>query len=355
MVPAACGRPIMQQKALFCGGNAVAAGTAPGGVDPPHYLVRGEPGARVRPRLAVPAERIARILAATWPSPQISGKSCLPVQTGMVPGCGPVTGHAECVSFSSIIMTSELAGVAARLREARRVLVLTGAGISAESGIPTFRSRGGWWRSLDPEQLATLRAFNADPETVWQWYQERRAVVAAAEPNFAHIALTEWEKRGKEVVVVTQNVDDLHERAGSSDVVHVHGSLWETVCLAEGLVREDRRVPLPELPPRCTVCGGRLRPNVVWFDEELPVAAVARIEHELSRGDFQIAFVVGTSVSFDYIQDWAMRARAMGALLVEVNPSATPLTPDVDVHLSGDAAGVLAALTAEAFSSTEDS
>lgn len=252
-------------------------------------------------------------------------------------------------------MTSELVTVATRLRAARRVLVLTGAGISAASGIPTFRSKGGWWRSLEPEQLATRCAFDADPEQVWQWYGERREVVAAAEPNSAHASLAEWEKRGKKVVIVTQNVDDLHERAGSGDVVHVNGSLWETVCLAEGLVREDRRIPLPEIPPRCPACGGLLRPNVVWFDEELPVAAVERVRHDLSCRDFQIAFVVGTSVSFDYIQDWAMQARATGALLVEVNPSVTPLSPHVDVHLSGDATEVLVSLTTEAFSPTEDS
>jgi NAD-dependent deacetylase len=243
----------------------------------------------------------------------------------------------------------ELKAVAERLRQARRVLVITGAGISAESGIPTFRSPGGWWRSLDPEQLATRRAFDADPEQVWQWYDHRRGVLATAQPNSAHLSLAEWEGRGVDVVVVTQNVDDLHERAGSRDVVHVHGSIWQTVCLAEGTIREDRRTPLPQLPPACGACGALLRPNVVWFDEELPEAAVARVEHELEDRSFDLVFVVGTTASFDYIRDWALRAQAAGALLVEVNPSSSALSPNADVHLSGPAGRVLPAITSAAF------
>src|SRR5579871_5443786 len=149
------------------------------------------------------------------------------------------------------------------LRNARRVLVHTGAGISAESGIPTFRGKDGWWKLRNPQELATLEAFTSDPRFVWEWYEHRRATIAQAEPNPAHRMLAWLEKQGKHIFIVTQNVDDLHERGGSRRIVHVHGSIWRVKCMRDGQTFDDKRVPLPELPPKCE-CGALLRPAVVW-------------------------------------------------------------------------------------------
>ncbi len=220
--------------------------------------------------------------------------------------------------------------------------MISGAGISAESGIPTFRSPGGWWRNLDPMKLATPEAFHKDPETVWEWYDHRRQLVADAEPNDGHRALAALEKRGVVVGIATQNVDDLHERAGSGAVTHVHGSLFEVRCVSEGDVRVNRDVPLEPLPPVCA-CGSLLRPNVVWFGEMLPEDALARVAAAI-EGRPTVAFVVGTEASFGYITQWALAARERGALLVEVNPRETSFTPYADVLLQGKAGEVLPAV-----------
>lgn len=230
--------------------------------------------------------------------------------------------------------------VKSALLSAQRILVVTGAGISAESGIPTFRSKGGWWRSSDPEQLATLAAFRENPGRVWEWYDYRRKLIAEAEPNLAHKTLAAWERHGKRVVIITQNVDDLHERAGSSQIIHIHGSIWHVKCLKDGRVYEDRRVPLPEIPPHCSG-GGLMRPNVVWFDEELPAPECERIETFFKQGKVDLAFIIGTEATFDYVRGYALEGRRDGALLVEINLKPTPLTESVDIHLRGKAGEIL--------------
>ena len=243
--------------------------------------------------------------------------------------------------------TSEgtLARVRATLGAARRVLVVSGAGISAESGIPTFRSEGGWWLGENPEELATLAAFKENPKKIWKWYDYRRQMIARVEPNAAHRAVAGWEKPGRNVFIITQNVDDLHERAGSSEVVHIHGSIWRLKCMNEGgPVWEDRRTPLPKIPPDCP-CGGVARPDVVWFDEELPPDACAHIEEFFEGGRIDIAFVVGTEATFDYVREYAAKARSRGALVVEVNPGTTQLTEAVDLRLVGRAGEILPTLT----------
>jgi NAD-dependent deacetylase len=232
--------------------------------------------------------------------------------------------------------------VAERLETARRVLCVTGAGISAESGIPTFRGKEGWWRKEDPSKLATQAAFDRDASYVWEWYEYRRGLVAEAEPNAGHRALATWESSGKDVLVATQNVDDLHERAGSRHVTHIHGSIWRVRCERCGEEREHRTHPLPERPPLCD-CGGRLRPAVVWFGEMLPPAPLERVQAFLDDG-VDVTFVVGTEAIFGYIQGIALAARRSGALLVEVNPSQTVLSDRVDVRLAGAAGEMLPGL-----------
>ena len=188
------------------------------------------------------------------------------------------------------------AALAERLRRARRVTVLTGAGVSAASGIPTFRGPGGLWKAFRPEELATPEAFARDPETVWEWYAWRRDLVARARPNRAHEVLRDWSRRFPAFTLVTQNVDGLHERAGTSGVIRFHGSLWELGCwkTCEGSPRRwrDERVPFPEMPPRCPRCGGLARPGVVWFGEAIDPQVLEQADAAL---DCDVCLVVGTS------------------------------------------------------------
>jgi NAD-dependent deacetylase len=169
----------------------------------------------------------------------------------------------------------------------RRVVVFTGAGVSADSGIPTFRGSGGLWRNVRAEDLATPEAFRRDPQTVWEWYEWRRELIRNAKPNAAHEAIG----RLSRAVVVTQNVDGLHARAGADDVVELHGNIFRVRCTAEGTV-EERRDAVPTLPPRCA-CGALLRPDVVWFGEQLPDAAVTRAVSAIRAAD--LLLVIGTS------------------------------------------------------------
>jgi NAD-dependent protein deacetylase/lipoamidase len=225
------------------------------------------------------------------------------------------------------------------VRQARRILVITGAGVSAESGIPTFRDPNGWWKQYRPEDLATQAAFDRDPAEVWRWYDMRRGIIARAEPNPGHRALARAEASGRRVTIVTQNVDDLHERAGTREIIHLHGNIWQLRCTAEGRIFEDRRVPLPVIPPLCA-CGHIARPNVVWFNEMLDPAVTGRVDKLVGEA-FDCVLVVGTEATFYYIQEWARRAKARGALLVEVNPRATALTPEADLWIEGKAGEVL--------------
>lgn len=229
----------------------------------------------------------------------------------------------------------------ARLREAQHVLVLTGAGVSAESGVPTFRGPDGLWRRHRPEDLATAEAFARDPLLVWEWYAWRRETIAPLRPNAAHHALALLESRVPEYLLATQNVDGLHASAGSRRMVELHGTLWRLKCTACALSAEDRRVPLPALPPRCA-CGGLLRPDVVWFGEALPEDAVAKA-FEAARGA-DVVLVVGTSSLVYPAAALPQVARAEGALVIEVNPEPTPLTPMAQVSLRGTAAAVVPAL-----------
>lgn len=240
------------------------------------------------------------------------------------------------------VVVDELKRCAERLREATRVLVLTGAGISAESGVPTFRGTDGLWRSFRPEDLATPEAFARDPKLVWEWYEWRRGRVAPLRPNAAHAAVAALEDRTPTFLLATQNVDGLHAIAGSESIVELHGSLWRVRCTGScGWTSEDRRVPLPDLPPRCE-CGALLRPDVVWFGEALPETLLAQALSAAQQAE--VVLVVGTS---SLVYPAAMLpevGRRHGAFVVEVNPEATPLTPLADGSLRGRAAEVVPAL-----------
>ncbi|HEX8618122.1 MAG TPA: NAD-dependent deacylase [Thermoanaerobaculia bacterium] len=177
---------------------------------------------------------------------------------------------------------------AIRETKPRNVVVMTGAGVSADSGIPTFRGAGGLWRNFRAEDLATPAAFHRDPALVWEWYEWRRGLIRAAQPNAAHEALA----RLTGAVVVTQNVDGLHTRAGSADVVELHGNIFRVRCVREGTSHMHEE-PFAELPPHCEDCGALLRPGVVWFGEALPEDAVARAVGAIHNAD--LLLVIGTS------------------------------------------------------------
>ncbi|PWT79912.1 MAG: NAD-dependent protein deacylase [Acidobacteria bacterium] len=208
-----------------------------------------------------------------------------------------------------------------------RVLVITGAGVSAESGIPTFRGKDGYWRNLDPLKLATPEAFARDPELVWQWYRERRQRIRNAQPNAAHEAITKLAQGANEFLLVTQNVDDLHKRAAlpKAEMVQIHGDIFVTKCSRCDFEQEQEQKP-EDLVPRCLECGALMRPGVVWFGEPLPSSETERVENYLQRDSCGVVIVAGTTATFGYIIDWALRASRGGGELIEVNPQETPLS-----------------------------
>jgi NAD-dependent deacetylase len=223
------------------------------------------------------------------------------------------------------------------------IVVLTGAGVSAESGVPTFRGEDGLWRNYRAEDLATPSAFARDPVLVWEWYQWRRELIAACRPNPAHDFIARLEREhGGDFLLVTQNVDGLHRLAGSSKLVEVHGNIWDVRCAACGAGREDRTLPFPELPPRCDACGGLLRPGVVWFGESLPEAAMGPAFAAAQSCDLML--VVGTSAVVYPVAYLPQLAKRAGAYVVEVNPDETPLTALADESLRGKAGEVLGGL-----------
>lgn len=230
------------------------------------------------------------------------------------------------------------------LRDAREVAVLTGAGISAESGVPTFRGPEGLWKQFRPEELATPEAFTRDPLLVWQWYDWRRQKIAAVAPNAGHRALVELEQARQWFALITQNVDGLHDLAGSRNVLKVHGDIWQLRCTRCRREWTDRRAPLPELPPRCA-CGGMARPGVVWFGESLPPGVWARSEE--AAGRCGVFLVVGTSAVVYPAAGLVPLARHAGARVVEINREETPMSSLCDASLRGNAGEILPALIAE--------
>jgi NAD-dependent deacetylase len=224
-----------------------------------------------------------------------------------------------------------------------RVFVITGAGVSAESGIPTFRGKDGYWRNLDPMTLATPEAFARDPQLVWEWYSERRRKIRAAQPNAAHAAIVRLSTLSEEFLLLTQNVDDLHARAGlaKKKMVQIHGDIFVTRCSRCGLEmddhNQDEETQPARLPPQktkqkeeeiptCPECGGLMRPGVVWFGEQLDLGRIERVESYLNREPCDLVMVIGTTALFGYIVDWATRARGEHGQLIEVNPNETPLS-----------------------------
>jgi NAD-dependent deacetylase len=237
----------------------------------------------------------------------------------------------------------ELIGRAALvLRKARHVCVLTGAGISAESGIPTFRDAlTGLWSKFSPEELATPEAFERDPETVWSWYEWRRQLVRQAQPNAGHLALAELARRVSRLTLVTQNVDGLHQRAGSPDVIEYHGNILRDRCTLERVPAERDHTTSGGLP-RCAGCGAPLRPDVVWFGEPIPREALLLADEAAADCDAFLA--IGTSALVFPAAGLAETALRRRAPVIEVNPGPTDLSAHADLVLRGPSGSVLPAL-----------
>jgi NAD-dependent deacetylase len=224
------------------------------------------------------------------------------------------------------------------MAQAAGIAVLTGAGISAESGIPTFRGPDGLWRNFKPEELATAEAFARDPKLVWEWYNWRRELIAPALPNAAHKALVQLEIRTRNYTLITQNVDGLHDRAGSGRTLKLHGDIWRMRCTECGANWPDRRVPLPKIPPHCQ-CGGLARPGVVWFGEPLPDGMMKEAEHAVSEAS--VFLVIGTSANVYPAAGLIPYAKQGRAKVIEINTDDTPYTEMVDCALRGPAGELL--------------
>ena len=228
-----------------------------------------------------------------------------------------------------------VARVAEAIQRATRVTVLTGAGVSAASGIPTFRGENGLWKKVRAETLATAEAFENDPKLVWEWYDWRRGMIRDAEPNAAHRVIARWTRERPGTAVITQNVDGLHERAGTDDITRLHGSIWRVRCwngCAAGRADwHDDSVPLPTLPPRCPHCGGLARPGVVWFGESLDPAMLQRATEAAARCD--VFLTIGTSAIVYPAAGLVPHAKRAGATVIEINTEATGASHVADIAI----------------------
>ena len=228
------------------------------------------------------------------------------------------------------------------LRSARYVVVLTGAGVSAESGVPTFRdAQTGLWAKYDPAELATPQAFQRNPRLVWEWYAWRRELVSQAKPNSGHLALAKLEQHVPKLTLITQNVDGLHRQAGSRNVIELHGNINRTICSEERRVIESWP-ETDEVPPRCPDCGSLLRPDVVWFGETLPQQALEAAFEAAEQCDFFMS--IGTSGLVQPAASLPLVAVDRGGSVLEINPDVTTLTARMTYSLRGPAGHLLPAL-----------
>jgi NAD-dependent deacetylase len=225
-----------------------------------------------------------------------------------------------------------------RLAKAKVVTVLTGAGISADSGVPTFRGPEGLWQNFRAEDLATPDAFSSNPRLVWEWYNWRREIIATKSTNPAHHALVTLEERYKTFTLITQNVDGLHTRAGSKNLVEIHGNIWKVRCTRCGEVSVNEDVPISILPT-CTHCRGLLRPHIVWFGEALDPHDIHKSVEALQVCD--VMLVIGTSGIVQPAASFSDTAKAAGAFVIEINLTSTPAKGSIDAVLQGRAAEVV--------------
>ena len=235
-------------------------------------------------------------------------------------------------------IAAELQQAGRWLAESERVAVLTGAGISAESGVPTFRGEDGLWQGFRATDLATPQAFARDPKLVWNFYNWRRELLAPLQPNPAHEALIHLEEKIPQFSLITQNIDDLHHRAGSKNLVELHGNIWMVRCTQCHVVSRNEEVLLPELPA-CKECDGLLRPHVVWFGEQLDPTILDKAVAAIRSCDTML--VIGTSALVQPAASLAIVAKEQGARVVEINLESTPYSHKLDLALRGKAGEIL--------------
>ena len=244
-------------------------------------------------------------------------------------------------------MQNAILQAAKALAGAQRVVCLTGAGTSAESGVATFRdAQSGLWSQFDPQQLASQAGFQADPGLVWRWYMQRLGMVEAAHPNPGHLALARLERLMPTFTLATQNVDDLHERAGSRSVLHIHGHITHmrcNVCSFEHRLQNAERTGV--MPPLCRQCGGYVRPDVVWFGEALPPRISNLAWQAAERCD--VMLVVGTSGVVYPVAQLPLIAQAQGATVIDINPDCTPISEMADLFLQAASGNILPNLVEE--------
>ncbi|MEO8435857.1 MAG: NAD-dependent deacylase [Pyrinomonadaceae bacterium] len=242
-------------------------------------------------------------------------------------------------------MQTAISGISRELRErfqsATRVLVLTGAGISAESGVPTFRGGGNSavWKGMPFELISSAQMLERDLPAVWEWFNYRRGLLKSLKPNAGHTSIAQWQSQFSDFTLVTQNIDNLHQAAGSSDVIELHGNIWRSRCISCGAVKELRDLYDGSTVPVCDVCGESMRPDVVLFGEMLPAGAFERAAAKAQR--CELCFVVGTSTLVYPAASLPEVASQAGAYLVEINPERTPLSDLCDEVLAGKAGDVL--------------
>jgi NAD-dependent deacetylase len=233
--------------------------------------------------------------------------------------------------FSSRLLTA--------LHTAHTVTAFTGAGVSAESGVPTFRGTDGIWKKFKPEELATIDAFMRNPELVWEWYAHRKKIIGGIEPNPGHVALARMEKLFPAFTVITQNIDNLHRRAGSTIVHELHGNIERNYCITCGTPYGKDAIADLQGAPRCTSCGGLIRPDVVWFGEMLPEDEWESSVRAAESADVFLS--IGTSGVVFPAASLPMMAKQAGAYLVEINPEETPLTERADEFVKGPSGQLL--------------
>lgn len=225
------------------------------------------------------------------------------------------------------------------VENANNIVILTGAGISAESGIPTFRGDQGLWKDIRPEDIATPEAFAKDPKFVWEWYDLRRQTIIEAEPNPGHYALVELENKKEGFTLITQNIDGLHKRSGNKNIIEMHGNIWQMRCTKCGHIYFDYEVPLKQLPPSCKKCGEMTRPNVVWFNEIIPMSTIDACVIAIDNCD--VMLIVGTSGVVEPAASMGLMAVRTGKKVIEINLDTTPGTGLYHLSLRGKSGEIL--------------
>lgn len=226
-----------------------------------------------------------------------------------------------------------------KMKASKRIAVLTGAGVSAESGIKTFRDPDGLWSKFNPQELASMNGFMKNPELVWEWYNYRREIISSVEPNEGHFALAEFQRILPDFSLITQNVDRLHHRASSTNVIELHGNIIDNHCSrCESPYSGEIDLSSKSIP-KCNSCGSYVRPSVVWFGEMLPQDALEKASYLAETSD--VFFSIGTSAEVYPAAHLPMIAKDSGALVVEINPNTTALTKYIDIHLAEPSARAL--------------